>query len=395
MMEDTMKILLCGHTGSKNRGCEAIVRSTVGILKQLGNECSCVSFSAEDKKAGLHHIVELIPTPKKNKLEQVRSVVHRTLLKDNIWGNAFYYKGILDAYQPDMVLNVGGDTYCYDTPWLSIALNIEAEKRDIPTVFWGCSVEENTLSNTVVRHDINRYSAIVARESLSMEIINRYHKDKSTLFQACDPAFHLLMTPVTLPDGFQENNTLGINLSPVMLGNNSLQQSMVYQNARKLIEHVITHSDMSICLVPHVYSVNPPSGDYTILRELFDQYRGTGRVSIVDTELSCEQLKYIISKCRFFIGARTHSMIAAYSNEVPAIGLSYSIKSRGLAKDIMGSETGYAVSWKDFTEENQLIEIFESYLVRQEQEIKKRYADRMPMYKQSILDVAKTVFQKK
>ena len=388
-----MKVLLCGHTGSKNRGCEAIVRSTVGILKRLGIDCSCVTFSEDDKKVGLDQIVELIPAPRKNKLEQLRSAVHRTILKDNIWGNAFFYKKILDSYQPDMVLNIGGDTYCYGIPWLSIALNIEAKKRNIPTVFWGCSVESEALANIMIQNDINLYSAIVTRESFSMENMNQYRKDKTTLFQACDPAFQLIMTPVALPDGFQEKNTLGINLSPVMLGKDSPQQSMVYQNTRRLIEHVIAHSDMSVCLVPHVYSVNPPSGDYTILRELYEQFKESGRVSIVDTELSCTQLKYIISKCRFFIGARTHSMIAAYSNHVPAIGLSYSIKSRGLAKDIMGAETGYAVSWKDFTEENQLIEMYESYLVQREQEILKRYADRMPMYKQSILDVAKTIFQ--
>lgn len=30
------KIFLCGHTGSTNRGCEAIVRSTVKILNECG-----------------------------------------------------------------------------------------------------------------------------------------------------------------------------------------------------------------------------------------------------------------------------------------------------------------------------------------------------------------------
>ena len=54
----------------------------------------------------------------------------------------------------------------------------------------------------------------------------------------------------------------------------------------------------------------------------------------------------IISKCRFFVVARTHATIAAYSTGVPTIVISYSVKSRGIARDLFGDEKGYAVSWK-------------------------------------------------
>lgn len=386
-----MNVLLCGHTGAKNRGCEAIVRSTADILNQMNIECSCITFTEDDKKAGLNQVIELISAPQKDKITQLRSVIHRRLFNDNIWGNAFFYKNIFDTYRPDMVLNVGGDTYCYDIPWLSVAMNLEAKRLKIPTVFWGCSVEEKVFSCETMREDINLYSSVVCRESLSMEILKQYRKDKSTLYQACDPAFHLAMTPIGLPIGFQENNTLGINLSPVMMGQDKPDQSMVYKNAQKLIAHVLEQSDMNVCLIPHVYSVNPSSGDYKILKGLADQFQETGRISFVDQELSCTQLKYIISKCRFFIGARTHSMIAAYSNYIPAIGLSYSIKSRGLARDIMGTEDGYAVSWKAFTDENQLTKLYEEKLVRHEQEIRERYQSIMPDYKASILSVTKQI----
>jgi polysaccharide pyruvyl transferase WcaK-like protein len=41
---------------------------------------------------------------------------------------------------------------------------------------------------------------------------------------------------------------------------------------------------------------------------------------------------------RFFIGARTHATIAAYSNYVPTMVLGYSVKSKGIAKDLFGEE---------------------------------------------------------
>ena len=53
----------------------------------------------------------------------------------------------------------------------------------------------------------------------------------------------------------------------------------------------------------------------------------------------------MISQCRFFIGSRTHSVIAAYSSGVPTLALGYSIKSKGIAQDIFGEYETYAVSY--------------------------------------------------
>lgn len=59
------------------------------------------------------------------------------------------------------------------------------------------------------------------------------------------------------------------------------------------------------------------------------------RVHILDSEkMSYLQIRYAISKCKYFIGGRTHSVISAYSTRVPCIALGYSVKARGIACDI-------------------------------------------------------------
>ena len=63
---------------------------------------------------------------------------------------------------------------------------------------------------------------------------------------------------------------------------------------------------------------------------------------------NCMEIKGIISKCRFFIGARTHSTIAAYSTCVPTLAVGYSIKARGIARDIFGTEDNYVVPVQKF-----------------------------------------------
>ena len=70
-----------------------------------------------------------------------------------------------------------------------------------------------------------------------------------------------------------------------------------------------------------------------IILKRFDKFKD--RISILDSQcLNYLQIRYVISKCWCFIGARTHAVISAYSCCVPTIALGYSIKSRGIAKDL-------------------------------------------------------------
>lgn len=59
-------IYLCGHTGSENRGCDAIVRATAGILRQLGQEdIKVMTFApGRDKELKLDEAAELMAYPK-------------------------------------------------------------------------------------------------------------------------------------------------------------------------------------------------------------------------------------------------------------------------------------------------------------------------------------------
>lgn len=75
--------------------------------------------------------------------------------------------------------------------------------------------------------------------------------------------------------------------------------------------------------------------DDRIISNLIKEKYHSDRISILDSNsLNYCQIRFVISKCRCFIGARTHSVISAYSTCTPAIALGYSIKSKGIAKDL-------------------------------------------------------------
>ena len=73
---------------------------------------------------------------------------------------------------------------------------------------------------------------------------------------------------------------------------------------------------------------------------------------------NCEELKGYISRCRFMVTARTHASIAAYSTCVPTLVVGYSVKARGIAKDLFGTDKNYVIPVQSLKEEKNLLEAF-------------------------------------
>ena len=72
------------------------------------------------------------------------------------------------------------------------------------------------------------------------------------------------------------------------------------------------------------------------------------------------ELKGYIARCRFMVVARTHASIAAYSTQVPTLVVGYSVKARGIAKDIFGTEENYVIPVQSLTKESELTEVTDS-----------------------------------
>ena len=287
------RVLLCCHTGSRNRGCEAIVRCTSELLQKVGVEPISMTFDiAGDYNVGLEKSVSLLEYPRKNQMQRAISLIMRKVKGNDLWGSSFYQKEIKENYNKyDAIFNVGGDTYCYTTPWISISANLEAKKLGLKTVFWGCSIDERLDYNKVLQEDISRYDFIVARESYSFDILKRNYRGNGVVYQACDPAFHLQAIETSLPNGFLPGNTVGINISPVMVDINNISNSIIIQNCITLIRDICDKTDMNICLIPHVYQIEPQDRDYKVLSELYEVFKNNPRVSLVNRELSAGELK--------------------------------------------------------------------------------------------------------
>ncbi|MBQ2688159.1 MAG: polysaccharide pyruvyl transferase family protein [Clostridia bacterium] len=376
------KLFLCGHTGSDNRGCEAIVRSTIGIFNKAGFEDKAMlaTFApVQDKARGIDKIAELLPYGEyKNKAQRAISAAVRKVFKSKLAGQNIIQKTLWSKIsQEALVLNIGGDIYCYSTPTVSMALNKYCEKKGAYSVLWGCTVEADRFGKDVIR-DLLRYDVIVARESMTVNALKKVGVNESRILCCCDPAFTLETEKTSLPQGFVEGNTVGINVSCYVSSQKTLE-AVCY-----LVEKIINETDMNVCFIPHVYNVQKCSGDLALHKKLLKKlsfYKD--RICAVEADLSCTELKYIISKCRFFVGARTHSIIAAYSSEVPALALGYSMKSVGIAADIFRNAQDYVLSYKDIENKADIYNKF-SVIMKNEEKIKAHYKSFMPDYVKTV-----------
>lgn len=354
------KLILFGHGGSGNHGCEAIVRSTAALFPDrptvLLSRCP-----EEDRRWGIDALAQQQPV-RRCSGEFLRAYAALKLGRDHRPMDALACKGAFAALRPgDVALSIGGDNYCYSENEFHAMLHRLARERGAATVLWGFSLEPEVLRDPATVRDLGQYDLICARDSLSFGLFQQVNPNTVL---AADPAFCLEPTPTRLPEGFLPGNTLGLNLSPLVLDRERVS-GVVFESCVRLIGQVLAQTSLHIALIPHV--VWPFSDDRLPLGRLYDLFRDTGRVCLV-SDRSCTELKTVISQCRFFVGARTHAAIAAYSTAVPTLALGYSGKATGIARDLFGTETGYVLPVQQLEDPDALTRAFFAMQEREQED---------------------------
>lgn len=369
------KIIMYAHGGSGNHGCEAIVRSTSELLRNY-EKILISSSPEEDKKFHVDELCRVVKDRlpyKKASPDFIAAYLALKLRHDYIPLDKLEYKGSASEVKiGDIALSIGGDNYCYADVEKYIMLHSIFLERGAKTVLWGCSVEPDLLSRENVAKDIARYNLITARETISYEALKKINPNTVLV---SDPAFTLETVVPELPESFEAGNTVGINLSPLVKNSEKIS-GITVSNYKKLISYILDSTDMRIALIPHVTWEG--NDDREALAELASFFPEEKRI-ITFPEMGCRELKGIISKCRFFIGARTHATIAAYSSCVPTLVVGYSVKARGIARDIFGTEDGYVLPVQELQAESDLTDAFLG-IAKREKRINEHLQSVMPGY---------------
>ena len=366
-------IFLYGHGGSGNHGCEAIVRSTVKIFCK--DSITLISSRPEeDLYYGINHICTLLKDTvdviDRKTLSFLRAYVALKCRHDYVPMERLRYKKSFANVEPgDIAFSIGGDNYCYADAHKYVMMHEMMKNRGAKTVLWGCSVEPEVANKPEIAADLARYNLIVSRESITQGVLQKINPNT---FLLPDPAFFLDIREKPLPNSLLKEDTVGINISPLVLENESIS-GIIEQNYEVLIDFLLYKTNMNIALIPHV--VWEEGDDRTPLQRLYRTFEETGRIFLIEDH-RCDELKYIISKCKYFVGARTHATIAAYSTGVPTLVIGYSVKARGIARDLFGTEEGYVLEAKKIKRKDEILNSFLN-IIKNGDQIRKQLENKM------------------
>lgn len=383
-------IILYMHAGSGNHGCEAIADSTVRLIEEERKKDSDgkrfplvigTNSALEDRKYRLGELEKMgLCTISEERhidrkfIDHVLYYGYRKLTGDRESFLRYRFRDVFRTYEEKcremncsaygassdgkkpLAVSIGGDNYCYPemVSDLILAHNV-FRKKGFETVLWGCSIEPSSLKDAALLQDLKSYERIYARESITYNALLDAGIDKDRLILRRDPAFELLCDDGAVPSDVQQGEYIGINLSPMVL-DRAGDREAVKDSYRKFIRYILDNTTRKVLLVPHVVWAN--NDDRKPLSELYGEFKDTKRVSLVG-DSPAEVLKGYISRCAFFVGARTHSTIAAYSSGVPTLVIGYSVKSRGIATDLFGTDKGYVLPVQEIRDTDSLIKAYE------------------------------------
>ena len=382
--------ILAGNGPYENRGCEAIVRGTVEILRHHFDDPRFVVVSSFQSNFQFEQ-------QKLNEMDG--AIIHKKINRAwKRWEPIWFLQKRPGFLYPNLkgvraVLAIGGDNYSLDYGIPKIYTDLDdlflAKKK--PLIIWGASVGPFSriprYEQYIIEH-LKKITAVFARESATIEYLASRGIQKN-VYRVADPAF--LLEPVIPPrEKFNidiPKEAIGINLSPLMAkyvtGGGSLNEWI--NHAAQIIKHLSEQIKRPLFLIYHV--TNADSDDYEFLRDVSVMVgKRKGEIELIPPGLNAAELKWVIGKMSVFAGARTHSTIAAISSCVPTLNFAYSMKAKGISRNIFGHES-YCLDPHQLRPDTIAEKIGE--LLENSEEIKKRIGSVLPEVKNLALCAGK------
>ncbi|MEL5894389.1 polysaccharide pyruvyl transferase family protein [Bacteroides sp. GD17] len=384
-----VKILISVYAGITNKGTEALLRGTGKILyDKFGDNIELSMSSIQphiDKTKELpyyqyYYLRDLSSLPKIGLIIRCLLKGLKILRLEDLSFTLNYSPLYRAVKKQDIFIEMGADNYDveYGRGYLSLYKIHDWIRRHskVKMLLYNCSLNKESVTTDFIR-EIERFDLMTIRETETLSNLSQlYAGDKA--FYCPDPAFIMESKKTELPSILIKRDCVGINLSNLIVRNVYAPNAkeIALANYYYLIDTILAKTEMGILLLPHVMK----NADLSVLKVLYEKYVDNDRVYLLDNEdLSAPEIKYIISHLKFLVTARTHASIAAYSTYIPTLVLGYSVKSKGIAKDLFGEVEKYVISIKNLQNKTDLWKCFE-WIMQHEDEIRNQLKKVVPQY---------------
>jgi polysaccharide pyruvyl transferase WcaK-like protein len=380
----TDQFLLYGISGIYNYGCEAIVRSTVTLLREAWPTAdiryASLRWKDDARRLGdcdvklvrrMRWPFSIAPDSRLSGW-RVLSMLRR--------GMGIKWNPILECQsqvqQCSAALSVGGDIYTagltgkgYPKDLVAFGNYVMSEGKRF--VIWGASIgpfDKDATAEKAIVEQLLKTDLITSRDPVSTAYLKSRGIVKNVV-QCADPSFALSWGSAVHCLG-RSRPTIGINLSPLSLRHVTPDTGLTIAASThaRTIATIVRHFDANVVLIPHVIC------DFTVLDDDLRYLRRVNaqlpkeirsRVDIVENDPGYLGLRTVLRQCDLVIAARMHCAINALSGAIPAVLLAYSAKAIGMSQYIYGDRR-WLIPAGNFTPD-QAIPMLSAMLAEKEQ----------------------------
>lgn len=188
------------------------------------------------------------------------------------------------------------------------------------------------------RKSIAKATLCMARDKQSYEYVVTNVPEQKNIKEYIDVAFFLPYDIIKQDSLFTH---VGLNISALLWNggytrDNQFGLKCDYQKTiKEIIDYFLALPNVKVHLVPHVVNRERwVENDYEVSYELWREYDNPNLV-LAPFALGPVEIKSYIAGMDFFMGARMHATIGAFSSGVPVVPMAYSRKFNGLFVDTL------------------------------------------------------------
>lgn len=185
---------------------------------------------------------------------------------------------------------------------------------------------------------IAKASSCMARDRQSYDYVAKNVPEQQKIAEYIDVAFFMPYEKIKQKTGYTH---VGLNISSLLWNggytqNNQFGLKCDYKGlVKKIIDYFLSLKNTKVHIIPHVVEGERGiENDYEVSYEIWREYNDDNLV-LAPFALGPIEIKSYIAGMDFFMGARMHATIGAFSSGVPVVPMAYSRKFNGLFVDTL------------------------------------------------------------
>ena len=363
-MSESDYLLFVGNGCYANRGCEAIAKSSIRIIRKHFPDISIYNGSEvgvydqqDETEPDVTHIS--CPCYSIDRRIRLSTLLYRKL---GIVLDPTHAGRTVKQYAPrcKAVLSMGGDLYGLSHPpevlMQYILAGQAAMKAGKPFIVWCATIgnmDANSRMKKLAMEHFRRCTLILVRDQASFDYLNNNGISDNVRLVA-DPAFALEpgQPRIPLPNHEPLEEMIGFNLAPSYghIGKLGSYRDMIKLGA-DCVEGIKRKTGRDVILVPHVMAF--PETTYgndtlflSLVRECLAE-RGSD-VPLLPSSLRSWEIKWVLGRLYAYVGSRWHSTVGALSSGTPTVSIGFSEKAPALNELLLG-HTRFVIDCPELT----------------------------------------------